>query len=137
MLEMGFARAQKHIGEFGPGVRRAHVNDPHGLNPWPGRLDAEQARRLTSLNAAPELLFRGQQEVLVERVGGEGDLHPFAAAGDDRKHACLSIGDPHVVLQLRHVLFGRPSSEKLQGSMNLASKTAPVPSIRPSSVAAR
>src|SRR5262245_2045156 len=28
MLEVGLARAQKHTGEFGPGVGRAHVDDP-------------------------------------------------------------------------------------------------------------
>ena len=104
---MGLSRAQKHIGEFGPGIRCAHVDDAHGLNPGPRRLDAEQARRVAGLNTPPELLFRRQQQVLVERVGGEGDFHPFAATGDDRKHPRLGIGDPHVVLQLRHILFGR------------------------------
>ena len=31
---------------------------------------------------------------------------PFAAAGDDRQHRGPQVGDPHVVLELGHVLFG-------------------------------
>ena len=80
---MGCSGAQKHIGEFGPSVGCAHVDDAHGLDPGPRRFDAEQARRLTGLYTAPELLFGGQQQVLVERIGREGDFHPFAAAGDN------------------------------------------------------
>jgi hypothetical protein len=40
------------------------------------------------------------------------------------------------VLELRHVLFSGASSEKAQGSMNLASNTASVLSTTPSRVAA-
>ena len=58
------------------------------------------------LDAAPELLFGGEQEVLIERIGMDLDLDPFAAAGDDRENGAARGGDPHVVLQLRHVLFG-------------------------------
>jgi hypothetical protein len=39
------------------------------------------------------------------------------------------------MLQLRHVFSNAASSENDQGSMNLASKTAPLVSTRPSSVA--
>ena len=45
-----------------------------------------------------QISLGGEQQVLVERVGREGDFHPFAATGDDRKHRRLCIGDPHVVL---------------------------------------
>jgi hypothetical protein len=34
-------------------------------------------------------------------------LDPFAAARDDRQHRGPQMGDPHIVLDLRHVLFGR------------------------------
>ena len=44
--------------------------------------------------------------MLVQRIGMDGHFHPFAAPGDDRQHRRPGIGDPHVVLQLRHVLFG-------------------------------
>ena len=45
--------------------------------------------------------------MLVERVGRNGHLDPFAAAGNDRQHRRPGGGDPHVVLQLGHVLLGR------------------------------
>ena len=39
--------------------------------------------------------------------------------------------DPHIVLELRHVLLGRGFLESDQGSMNLASNTAPLPATMP------
>ena len=38
------------------------------------------------LDAAPELLLGRDQDAQIERVHGDGDLDPFAAAGDDRQH---------------------------------------------------
>src|SRR4051794_17520794 len=32
----------KDAGEFGPGIRRAHVDNPHRLDLWAGRLDAKE-----------------------------------------------------------------------------------------------
>src|SRR6266850_6630979 len=61
VLEIGLARAPEHAGEFRPGVGRAHVDDANGLNARPWRLGAEEARGLAALDAAPELLFRGQK----------------------------------------------------------------------------
>jgi hypothetical protein len=46
--------------------------------------------------------------VLIQRIGGNRDLDPFAAAGDDRERRHPGVGHPHVVLELGHVLFGRP-----------------------------
>ena len=69
MLEKGGAGRAEHAGEFRPRVGRAHINDPHGLDPRSRWLNAEEARGLTTLDAAPELLLRGQQEVLIKRVG--------------------------------------------------------------------
>ena len=45
--------------------------------------------------------------MLVERIGRDRDLDPFAAARDDREHRGRGIRHPHVVLKLRHVFFGR------------------------------
>src|SRR5215472_11587262 len=78
MIEEGAPSAAEHSGEFAPGIGAAHVDDPYGLDPRPQRLDAEEARGLARLDTAPELLFRGQQEVLVERIGRDGDLNPLA-----------------------------------------------------------
>jgi hypothetical protein len=136
VLQKGTVARAEYASKLGPGIGRAHVDDPHCLNPWSRRLHAEKPRRLAALDAAPKLLLRREQEVLVERVGADADLHPLAAAGDDGEHRLLGVGDPHIVLQLRHVLLGRPSSENDHGSMNFASNTAPVASTTPSRVAA-
>ena len=53
-------------------------------------------------------LLRGEQEMLIERIRRDADLDPLAAAGDDRKHRKLGLGDPHIVLQLRHVFSAAP-----------------------------
>src|ERR1019366_3820900 len=42
--------------KFSPDVGRAHIDDAHRLDPWSRCLDAEQARGLAALDAAPELL---------------------------------------------------------------------------------
>src|SRR5262249_3272837 len=106
MLEVSLARAPKDVGEFRPGIGRTHIDDPHRLDARRRRIDAKEARWLSTLHAAPEFPFRGQQEVLVEGIGSYLDLDPFAAASDDREHRGAAIGDPHVVLDLRHMLLG-------------------------------
>jgi hypothetical protein len=58
--------------------------------------------------------------VLIERIRVGGDLYPLAAASNDRQHRGPRRHDPHVVLQLRHMLFRRRLSENDQGSINLA-----------------
>jgi hypothetical protein len=108
VLAIGVTRPEEDAGELGPTVRGAHVDRPDGLNARPWRLDAENAWRLAGLNTTPELLLGREKEVLVERIGRDGDLDPFAASGDDREHRHLDVGDPHIVLELGHVLFGRP-----------------------------
>jgi hypothetical protein len=49
--------------------------------------------------------FGSDDQVLVERIGMDLDLHPFAAPGDDREHGAARRDDPHIVLQLRHVFL--------------------------------
>ena len=97
----------KQACKLGPGVGAAHIDGPDRLDLCPWRLDAKQVRGLAGLDAAPELLFGREQEMLVERIGRNGHLDPFAAAGNDRQHRRPGGGDPHVVLQLGHVLLGR------------------------------
>src|SRR6266511_6123519 len=107
MLEVSLARASKHAREFRPGIVCAHIDDPQRLNASSRWLDAEEARALAVLDAAPEFLLRRQKEVLIERIGWYLDLDPLAAAGDNREHCGGGIGDPHVVLELGHVLLRR------------------------------
>ena len=101
---------------------------------------ARRWRRSWALGAptprAPEFPLSGQKQVLVQGIGMEFDLHPFSPAGDDREDGGAGSRHPHTVLQLRHMFFGRRFLREGQGSMNLASNTAPVGSTRPSSVAA-
>src|SRR5258707_365975 len=83
MVEEGSAGLTKHACEFRPGIGRAHVDDPDRLDPWPWRLDAEKVRGFASLDAAPELLLSGEQQMLVERIRRNGHFDPLATAGDD------------------------------------------------------
>src|ERR1700716_3663483 len=82
MLEVSLSGAPKDLGEFRPSIGRAHIHDPHRLNASSRRFDAEETRGLAALHTAPKFLFRRQQEVLVEGIGGYCDLHPLAAPSD-------------------------------------------------------
>ena len=99
--------AQKRPANSAHALDSAHVDDPNRIDPRPRRLEAIGPRGLAGLNAAPEPALGGDQKVLVERVGGDGHLDPFAPAGDDRERRRSGVGHPHVVLQLGHVLLGR------------------------------
>src|SRR5262249_29463138 len=101
--QMGLASVRKSWEESGPSFWEPLAHDPPRLDAGARWFGAEEARRLATLNAAPELLFRRQKEVLVERIRRYLDLDPFAAAGDNREHRSPGIGDPHVVLELGHV----------------------------------
>src|SRR3954451_4189531 len=105
MLDEGWSGSAIHGRELGPGVRLTHVDRPHGFDPWPGWLDAEEARGLARFDAAPELLLGGEQKVLIERVGVDLDLDPLARACDDGENRATRADHPHVVLELCHVLF--------------------------------
>src|SRR5687768_7380467 len=54
-------------GKLSPAVRCAHVDHPHRRNAGARWLDEKQARHLATLDAAPELAFCRDQEVLIER----------------------------------------------------------------------
>jgi hypothetical protein len=43
--------------------------------------------------------------MLVQRIGIDQHLDPFAAAGNDREHCLPGVDDPHIMLQLAHVLL--------------------------------
>src|SRR5205823_8192951 len=48
VLQKGLPRAAENPREFRPRIRRAHIDDPDGLDSWLWRFDTEQARRLRS-----------------------------------------------------------------------------------------
>src|SRR6266567_8716474 len=107
VFAIGLASPQEDAGELGPAVRGAHVDHPDGFDARSRRLDPEQAGRFPGFDAAPELFLGREKEVLIERVGRDGDLDPLAPTGDNRKHRHLDVGDPHIVLELWHVFFRR------------------------------
>jgi hypothetical protein len=81
MLEVCVPGADKDACEISPGIGGAHIDHANGLNPRFRRVEAEQGRELAALDTAPALLFRADNEVLMERRIGMGlDLDPFAAA---------------------------------------------------------
>src|SRR5712692_949200 len=67
VLDVCLPGPQKDAGEFGPAVRGAHVDHADGLDPRSGRLNPEQAGRLASFDAPPELFLGREKQVLVER----------------------------------------------------------------------
>src|SRR6516164_3908203 len=106
VVEKGASGVAEERGKLGPGVGRAHIDDADGLDARPRRLGQDEVADFARLYTAPELLFRRHEDAEIEWVHGNRDLHPFAAPGDDREHRGPQVGDPHVVLELRHVLFG-------------------------------
>src|SRR6516165_8595735 len=86
MLQKGLSGAAEDSSKLCPGIRGAHVDDPHSFDACLGRLNTKQARRLAALDTAPELPLSRNNKVLIKRIGMSGDLDPFAAAGDHREH---------------------------------------------------
>src|SRR5215471_15423710 len=107
MLQKGLSAAAEDSSKLCPGIRGAHVDDPHRFDARLGRFNTKQSRGLAVLNAAPEFSLGGDDEMLIERIGVGGDLDPFAAASNYRKHCTTSRNHPHIMLQLWHVFFGR------------------------------
>src|SRR3954465_3000050 len=101
VLTVGFSGPKVNGCEICPQVRAGHVDDLDGLKPRTGRLDVEENGRLPALNATPELLFRREQEMLIERISVNRDLDPLATSGDNREYGVPRGRHPHVVLQLR------------------------------------
>ena len=52
--------------------------------------------------------------MLIERVSIGLDLDPLSTAGNYREHSSSCRDDPHVVLQLRQVFFGRRTANAAQ-----------------------
>src|SRR6516162_4944377 len=86
VIEKGAPGVAEERGELRPGIRRAHIDDADRLDARPRRLGADEMGRFAGPHAAPEPLFRRDQNAEIERVHGDCDLDPFAAAGDDREH---------------------------------------------------
>ena len=137
MVEKGRARRAEQPGEFRPGVRLAHVDDPDGLDPRPRRLDAVGSWGLAGLHAAPEPPLGGDEEVLIERHrrGWSISTHLPPPVMIDSAADCALV--THMLCCSWAMCFSAAaSSENDQGSMNLASNTASRSLTKPSRVAA-
>ena len=80
VFEEGGAGRAEQARDFGPGIGFAHVDDPNCLDPRRGWFDAVRARLLPSLDAAPETLLAGQQEVLVQPTRVDTPSSPWSAS---------------------------------------------------------
>ena len=100
----------------------AHIDNADRLNARLRRLDPEQSRGLAAFHAAPEFALGSDNQVLVKGIGMGGDLHPFAAAGDDRQHGRSGRHHPHIMLELRHVFLRRRFFRKRPGQHELGLK---------------
>src|ERR1700689_2004317 len=76
VLGMRRLGAGKNASEFRPRIRGSHVDHPNRIDPGFRWLQAERARALATLDAPPELTFRGHDEVLMQRIGVDLDLNP-------------------------------------------------------------
>ena len=118
--------SSKRAGEFCPGIGSAHIDDADRRYARLRRLDAEQGRALAALDTPPELSLGGDDEMLVKRIRRDLNSNPLAAAGNDRKYRSPSRDNPRLCCSCGAYFSTAASSENDQGSMNLASKTAPV-----------
>src|SRR5262249_33192493 len=86
VVEKGAPGVADERGEFRPAIRRAHIADADELDPRPWRRGIGPSGGFAGVDAAPDLLVRGDQNAEIERVDGDSDLRPFAAASDDREY---------------------------------------------------
>src|SRR5262249_32105032 len=107
MVQKGAASATEQRCKLRPGIRRTHVDDADRLGTRSWGLGIDEVGSFAGLDAAPELLLSRYQDAQVERVHRDRDLDPLAAAGDDGQHRRAEMSDPHIVLDLGHVLLGR------------------------------
>ena len=63
-------------------LEAGHIHHTNRLKPQLGWLDPEQLGLFATFDTPPELALRGDNQVLIERIGMGEDLNPFAAAGD-------------------------------------------------------
>jgi hypothetical protein len=73
----------KGVGEFCPGVRRAHIHDADRRNARFRRPDTEEGRWIAALHAAPELPLSSDDEMLVKGIRWDLNRDPLAATGND------------------------------------------------------
>ena len=73
VVEKGTPGVAEEHGELRPGIRRAHIDDADGLDARPRRFGIDEMGRFAGLHAAPELLFRRDEDTQIKRVHGDRD----------------------------------------------------------------
>src|SRR5689334_16100362 len=63
--------------------------------------------------------------MLIERIGGNCQLNPFSSTRDDRQNGRPGRGDPHVMLQLCHMLCGSSFFRKIPGQHEFGFENCP------------
>jgi hypothetical protein len=119
VLEIGRTGSGKDPGKLRPRIGRAHVKDTKRIDPGWRWVNAKQARELSTLDTAPELPLRRDNQMLIERIRGGGDLNPLATTGNNGEHRRPGSDHPHIVLQLRSVLGQRCLFRELPGQHEL------------------
>ena len=73
VVEKGAAGATEQRGKLRPRIRRTHIDDADRLNTRARRLGIDKMGRFAGLHAAPELLFRRDEDTQIKRVHGDRD----------------------------------------------------------------
>ena len=84
MVEERRARRAEKAGELRPRIRPAHIGHANRFDAGSRGFDPIGPWRLASLDAVPKLTLRSDKKMLVERIGWDRYLDPFAPACDDR-----------------------------------------------------
>src|SRR5262249_23869947 len=84
VVEKGTPGVAEERRELRPGIGRAHIDDTDGLDARTRRLGQDEVGDFARLYTAPEFLFRRHEDAEIKWVHVNRDLHPLAAAGDDR-----------------------------------------------------
>jgi hypothetical protein len=127
VLEISRPGPGKGCSELSPSIRRARIDNAHRLDAWLRRLDAEQARGLAGFDAPPEFPLGRDNEVLIKRIGMGFDFHPLPPPVITESTADLAATTHMLCWSCGMYFSAAASSENDHGSMNLASKTAPLP----------
>src|SRR5207248_11435087 len=57
VVEKGAPCVAEERSEFGPGIRRAHIDNADGLDTWPRRLGIDEVGDFAGLDTAPKIFF--------------------------------------------------------------------------------
>jgi hypothetical protein len=83
MVEERGASCAEEAGELRPRIGLAHIDHANRFDARPRRFDAIGPWHLAGLDAAPKSTLGSDKKMLVQGVGWNRHLDPFAPTGDD------------------------------------------------------